>query len=442
MRGAETVIVSSASLAITLHANNVTIDGVTVIGNGDYGGIGNDYPASVTGTVITNNIVTCTDPLGWGVSFYNDGTPTFATISHNLISGGQIGVLLYNNAYGSVTDNTITDVERGVQTGNMYLPSPLPGDAEISHNHISAEIVGIYHNLSYGTATAYTIDDNQVTGEDGAMLPPSGTGIRVLSISSPGGAIVTDNDVSGFNAGIQLWNDTNVVVHGGNVTGNNVGIAALNNHPTFGNASGPGDYGIDGVNLSGNGVDLQVQDTELSIDDTSGTSTFRRSRCRGRGDFDDGGHAGLVVASDFIAASGDQTVNGGDGIDTYDVSPAGAGGAYVDLDTGGGTGHSFSSATGFDTLTSIENVKGSVGNDHMFGTAGDNTFFASGGTDTIDGRGGSDTYDASAATTAVSVNLDSGAGSASGRLFGFAGQHRKRQDRIGRRQHHPVGLQQ
>ena len=152
-RGAETIIVSSASLAITLRADNVTIDGVTVIGNGDFGRLGNADPAPVTGAVITNNIVTVTDPLGWGVYFYNDGTPTVATISHNLISGGQIGVVLYNNSYGSVTDNTITDVERGVQTGNMYLPSPLPGDAEISHNHISAEIVGIYHNLSYGTAS-------------------------------------------------------------------------------------------------------------------------------------------------------------------------------------------------------------------------------------------------------------------------------------------------
>ena len=186
-------------MAVSINANNAATDG--------YGHRPrrrrdrNNYPASFTGAVITNNIVTVTDPLGWGVYFYNDGTPTVATISHNLISGGQIGVVLYNNAYGSVTDNTITDVERGVQTGNMYLPSPLPGDAEISHNHISAEIVGIYHNLSYGTASAYTIDDNQVTGEDGAMLPPSGTGIRVLSISSPGGATVTDNDVSGFNTG-------------------------------------------------------------------------------------------------------------------------------------------------------------------------------------------------------------------------------------------------
>jgi hypothetical protein len=130
-----------------------------------------------------------------------------------------------------------------------------------------------------------------VTGEEGSLLSQSGTGIRVLSISSPGGAVVTDNDVSGFNTGIQLWNDSGVVVHGGDVTGNGVGIAAIENHPTFGHASGPGDYGIDGVNLSGNVLDLEVQDTELSVDDTTQPSHFTTVHVDGAGDFEPGSYS-------------------------------------------------------------------------------------------------------------------------------------------------------
>lgn len=106
----------------------------------------------------------------------------------------------------------------------------------------------------------------------------------------------------------------------------------------------------------------------------------------------------------FFASGGSDVLDGQDGSDTLDMAAAGSSGAFVDLQSG----LAFSSVTGLDMLTSIENAKGSSGNDALFGSAGDNTFVATAGTDAIDGRGGSDTFDASAATAAVQANLTTG----------------------------------
>lgn len=107
----------------------------------------------------------------------------------------------------------------------------------------------------------------------------------------------------------------------------------------------------------------------------------------------------------FLATAGNDTLDGAGGTDTLDMTAAGSAGSFVDL----ASGLAFSSTTGIDTVSNIENVIGSSGNDGLFGDTGDNVFTASAGTDQIDGRGGNDSYDASAATTDMQVNLSTGA---------------------------------
>lgn len=107
----------------------------------------------------------------------------------------------------------------------------------------------------------------------------------------------------------------------------------------------------------------------------------------------------------FIASAGNDTIDGMDGSDTLDMSAAGAAGAFVDL----ASGLAFSSATGIDSLSNIENVIGSSGNDGLYGDALDNVFTASAGADIIDGRSGTDSYDASASTEDMSADLATGA---------------------------------
>ncbi len=93
----------------------------------------------------------------------------------------------------------------------------------------------------------------------------------------------------------------------------------------------------------------------------------------------------------FVAGAGNDAIDARGGSDTYDMERAEFSGGFADLQSG----LAFSTRTGLDRLSNIENVSGSAGDDAIFGDDGDNVFFASGGIDDIDGRGGNDTYDAS-----------------------------------------------
>jgi Ca2+-binding RTX toxin-like protein len=97
---------------------------------------------------------------------------------------------------------------------------------------------------------------------------------------------------------------------------------------------------------------------------------------------------------------GDDVLNGGAGLDT--VSFGGTTGVTVDLSvqTAQNTG------VGNDTIIGFENVRTGSGADTITGDANDNIFFDGGGVDTYTGGNGIDTVDYSAATSAVTVNLN------------------------------------
>jgi len=99
---------------------------------------------------------------------------------------------------------------------------------------------------------------------------------------------------------------------------------------------------------------------------------------------------------------GNDVLNGGAGSDWADYGQAG-GAVIVDLSSGTATG-----GDGSDTLTSIENVKGSAFNDTLTGDAGGNWLRGGGGNDVLDGGGGFDTADYRDATGGVTVNLATG----------------------------------
>lgn len=94
----------------------------------------------------------------------------------------------------------------------------------------------------------------------------------------------------------------------------------------------------------------------------------------------------------FIATVDDlrDVYNGGAGVDTIDYG-AYATGLTVDLAlaTAVVTGSGTSAATS-DTMTAIENIVGSLGNDLFFGSAGNNRLSGNDGSDTISGNAGSD----------------------------------------------------
>jgi Ca2+-binding RTX toxin-like protein len=92
----------------------------------------------------------------------------------------------------------------------------------------------------------------------------------------------------------------------------------------------------------------------------------------------------------FVASVGDgnNSYNGGSGIDTYDLSGTAAN-AVVNLNQG--TASSLDIGADTLTLNTIENVTGGAGNDSIAGNSQNNVLIGGAGNDTLNGNAGADT---------------------------------------------------
>nr|WP_294816392.1 M10 family metallopeptidase C-terminal domain-containing protein [uncultured Sphingomonas sp.] len=99
---------------------------------------------------------------------------------------------------------------------------------------------------------------------------------------------------------------------------------------------------------------------------------------------------------------GDDVLSGGEGVDTVSFASNGVTGITVNL----ATLTAQNTGAGNKTIIGFENVRTTGGADNVTGDAGDNVFFEAGGADVYNGAGGSDTVDYSAATSSVTVNLN------------------------------------
>jgi Ca2+-binding RTX toxin-like protein len=109
----------------------------------------------------------------------------------------------------------------------------------------------------------------------------------------------------------------------------------------------------------------------------------------------------------LIGGGGADSLQGGAGVsDTADYSDS-AIAVVVNLSTGTGSG---GDAQG-DTLTGIERLIGSAGEDVFIGSAGDNIMMGAAGADTMVGGGGTDTVEYSTSASGVVVDLQNGTGS-------------------------------
>jgi hypothetical protein len=112
----------------------------------------------------------------------------------------------------------------------------------------------------------------------------------------------------------------------------------------------------------------------------------------------------------ITGAAGNNTIDGGDGNDTINYGSRadvganyteGAAGVTVDL----GAGTATNSDGGTDTITNVENVRGTTKDDTITGDANDNVITGSGGQDTIVTKEGNDTVVVNAITGS---NMDGG----------------------------------
>jgi Ca2+-binding RTX toxin-like protein len=93
---------------------------------------------------------------------------------------------------------------------------------------------------------------------------------------------------------------------------------------------------------------------------------------------------GTAASEFFRGAAGNDSIDGGGGIDTAAWDLTGGGAVLVDLAAGTATGQ------GSDLLFGIENLRGGSGNDTLLGDAGTNDIQGRDGNDSIDGGGGDD----------------------------------------------------
>ena len=281
-------------VVVYVGSSNVTIDGFTVDGDNPniisgvtLNGVNIDASEGIEGYLgvgnitVQNNIIE--DMTYTGIDFYNyvnDAATDNNVITQNLIEnlggggyGYGVGVLLYNNFYASVTDNTITDVNVGVQTGNFSNADP--GDplttATISDNAISTYGVGVFFNLMYDATSTFTIENNSITAVNDTTDGTSDwTGFLITSIQSAVGVLFDANTVDGSLAtsyttveGYTVWNTPTtgaVTIEGGTVSGVMDGVW-LNTFEAYDSDAAATQATIDGVSITASQYGVYVEDS-------------------------------------------------------------------------------------------------------------------------------------------------------------------------------------
>jgi len=294
IRGAETIIQPATSdpdpysltavtfFYITPGGSGSVIDGITFDGDNTTltSGVvmnGADVDAAeaigaydgISNTTVSNNIIKNINYAG--IDYYNytnGGASTYDNLVTNnkfdniIPSAFGIGVLIYNNCYTTISDNVMTRVRIGVQTGNFY-NADIGSNHSINNNTIESYRLGIFHNLAYTNATAYIITNNIFTTLAGA---PNNIGIEVASIQSAVGVSVTNNNITGARHGYNLWNcptSNTVTVSGGVLTNCKVGVFA-NNYDGYNSDADPSVYAMTGITMTNCDTAIWVRDNNLN----------------------------------------------------------------------------------------------------------------------------------------------------------------------------------
>jgi hypothetical protein len=312
----EAIIVPATNAIATLEmiqvkASNVTISGFTIDG---------DNPALISGFLGTNGadinaaegITTYTDNRNnltvennifqnlsyFGVTLYGASFSAPATSGH-VISNNKFwhlgtydvtstipnwggGVLLYNSQYAAITDNCMTDVRIGIQTGNFQRANPgTIASQVISDNTIEARKLGIFHNLFNGTASSYALDNNTITGKYDINETTNWTGILLSSLYLSGHT-VSNNNINATaitipKTGISVWNDLSApLISGGTITGVEIGINVNNfeGYPSAGSNAGNTAATITGTAITSASIaGIKVHDNPSNSNSATVTAT-------------------------------------------------------------------------------------------------------------------------------------------------------------------------
>ncbi|MFZ1296405.1 MAG: LamG-like jellyroll fold domain-containing protein, partial [Saprospiraceae bacterium] len=247
------------NLTSAVNINGANIDAIEAMSA--YEGLSN--------VMVSNNIVKNLNYAGIDFyNYYNGGASTTGnSITENKFDNiiptqYGIGALIYNNCYTSITDNVMTRVRVGIQTGNFY-----NADAGTSHtisgNDIESSRRGIFHNLAYTNATTFDISNNDFTTVAGATY---NDGISISSIQSAVGVTLTNNNVTDARSGYNLWNcptSNTVTINGGVLTDCQIGVFA-NNFDGYASDASSSLYAMTGVTTTNCDTAIWVRDNMLN----------------------------------------------------------------------------------------------------------------------------------------------------------------------------------
>ena len=225
-RVAEAIVVPTAFYGIYTDAAGVTIDGITLDGDGADIGIYHYTEVGNGGLTVQNNIVkefADFGLIGW--------VQTGPVSSNNLVTNNLFfdmesrAITALWNYYANMTDNVIYNTAVGLYAENANQPEAT-GTVEWKDNTISASRAGIWYNLVYGTATPLTIKDNTINVEDNAV----GTrwdGVWLTSLGGSVDPIISNNDITGGTVtqqtnGYNLWNNNTTATGGITIDGGSV----------------------------------------------------------------------------------------------------------------------------------------------------------------------------------------------------------------------------
>ncbi|MCF0058144.1 right-handed parallel beta-helix repeat-containing protein [Dyadobacter sp. CY356] len=221
---------------VKIAANDVTLEGLSLDGsntsfpsavvinglqtNAAFGVLAS---ASFTGLTIQNNIIK--NLSKHGVDLDAKGTSSNSSLitnnwfdnipRYNAAGFYGRGVLLANNFYASVVNNTFSRVERGIQTNN-FSNAIQSGIWEIKGNVIKAYNIGALLNLHYQSTSDLSFENNNIekdqttrTISTGDALPDEDfTGLEVFSISDAVKVLIKGGTIKNAVNGISSWNNS------------------------------------------------------------------------------------------------------------------------------------------------------------------------------------------------------------------------------------------
>ncbi len=328
------------------------------------------------------------------------------TLTYSLAGGADAALFTIDSASGALSFISAPNFEAPTDSGanNMYDVVVRVSDGIATTDQAYNVTVNNVNEAPTGSLniSSYTINNNLLGVESSANFTATSTLVDPDGMSNlryqwqSQGANGAWNNIAGAN-GLSLNNQAGVTVRlnasyndafGANtvVSVENGVVGTLGANTLTGTASNEFLLGLAGNDTLSGEVGNDV------VDGGTGNDTLRAS-----------------------LNDGNDTYIGGAGTDTYNLSLTSAD-ALVDLSAGTAS----SAQTGTDTLSGIENVVGSSGNDTIRDSAVANTLQVGAGNDTIafvvdnlrdviDGGAGADTADYSAFTTGLTVNLGNSA---------------------------------